>query len=484
LFANVVLLPVIVKKLYKLVLLSFAGPFVATFIVSLFILVMQFLFKYLEDLVGKGLEWHVVARLLMYASVTLVPMALPLAILLSSIMTLGNFGERYELVACKSAGISLRKVMTPLVGAAILIAFSAFLFSNNVLPYANLKMRSLLYDVTNQRPALNIREGVFYSGIDGYVIRVGKKGSDGQTIKDVMIYDHTNGAGNTKLTTAVSGKMVMSADERELIVTLNNGNSYEEVSRNRHNRNNAPLIRSQFEKYVIRFDLSSFKMSRTDEGLFRNNYQMQNLSQLQSSTDTLTKEIVRRKEDTRQRLSPFFSGTRKTTASYVPSPDTMSISVFVNNEKRIMTISSALYSARNVKAIINDLLIDSEVKERSINRYLIEWHRKFTLSFACLILFFIGAPLGAIVRRGGIGLPVIFSVFLFLIYYIISITGEKFAREGVVEPWEGMWLSAVILLPVGIFLTWKATTDSALFDIGIYFQRISNFFRRKRTVPA
>ena len=445
---------------------------------------MQFLFKYLEDLVGKGLEWHVVARLLMYASVTLVPMALPLAILLSSIMTLGNFGERYELVACKSAGISLRKVMTPLVGAAILISFSAFLFSNNILPFANLKMRSLLYDVTNQRPALNIREGVFYSGIDGYVIRVGKKESDGQTIKDVMIYDHTNGAGNTKLTTAVSGKMVMSEDERELIVTLNNGNSYEEVSRNRYTKNDMPLIRSHFEKYVIRFDLSSFRMSRTDEGLFRNNYQMQNLSQLNRSTDTLAKEIRKRKEDTRQRFEPFFSGRRKTTSASIPAPDTIKISDYYNNEKRIMTISTALYSARNIKAIINDQMIDMDVKERSMNRYLIEWHRKFTLSFACLILFFIGAPLGAIVRKGGIGLPVIFSVFLFLIYYIISITGEKFAREGVIEPWQGMWLSSVMLLPVGIFLTNKAITDSSLFDISIYFQRINNFLRKKQALPA
>jgi lipopolysaccharide export system permease protein len=473
----------VVKKLYKLVLISFAGPFAATFIVALFILVMQFLFKYLEDLVGKGLEWHVVARLLLYASVTLVPMALPLAILLSSIMTLGNFGERYELVACKSAGISLSKVMLPLVGAAIVISISAFLFSNNILPYANLKMRSLLYDVTNQRPAFNIREGVFYSGIDGYVIRVGKKESDGQGIRDVMIYDHTGGAGNTKLTTALTGKMVTSPDERELIVTLNNGNSYEEVSRGRQNRANAPLIRSHFEKYVIRFDLTSFKMSRTDEGLFRNNYQMQNLAQLQRSTDTLAKEIRQRREDSKKRFQPFFSGSRKSSRAGVPAPDSLTISQFLG-DKKTMTISTALYSARNVKSILNDQVIDLDVKERSMNRYLIEWHRKFTLSFACLILFFIGAPLGAIVRKGGIGLPVIFSVFLFLIYYIISITGEKFAREGMVEPWQGMWLSSVILLPVGIFLSNRAITDSSLFDTGFYLQRLNNFFRRKKAVHS
>ena len=411
-------------------------------------------------------------------------MALPLAILLSSIMTLGNFGERYELVACKSAGISLRKVMMPLVGTAMFISFCAFLFSNYVLPYANLKMRSLLYDVTNQRPALNIREGVFYSGIDGYVIRVGKKGSDGQTIKDIMIYDHSSGAGNTKLTTAVSGKMLMSDDERELIVTLNNGNTYEEVSRNRHKKNNIPLMRSHFEKYVIRFDLSSFRMSRTDEGLFRNNYQMQNLAQLNRSTDTLAIEIQKRKEETRQRLVPFFSGRRKTSAAFIHAPDTMKISDYLKNEKRSLTVSTALYSARNVKAILNDQVIDTEVKDRSMNRYFIEWHRKFTLSFACLILFFIGAPLGAIVRRGGIGLPVILAVLLFLIYYIISITGEKFAREGVIGVWQGMWLSSALLLPVGIFLTYKATTDSSLFDISIYLQRIGSLLLRKKNISA
>jgi lipopolysaccharide export system permease protein len=246
----------------------------------------------------------------------------------------------------------------------------------------------------------------------------------------------------------------------------------------------APLIRSHFEKYVIRFDLSSFKMSRTDEGLFRNNYQMQNLGQLQRSADTLAKEILVRREETKKRFQPFFSGNRKSSKAGITPPDSISISDFISKEKKIMTISTALYSARNIKSILNDQVIELEVKERSMSRYLIEWHRKFTLSFACLILFFIGAPLGAIVRKGGIGLPVIISVFLFLIYYIISISGEKFAREGVIEPWQGMWMSSVILLPVGIFLTNRAITDSSLFDTGFYLQRLNNFFRRRKAAAA
>jgi lipopolysaccharide export system permease protein len=471
------------KKLYRLILLSFAGPFAVTFAVALFILVMQFLFKYLEDLAGKGLELHIIAQLIMYASVTLVPLALPLAILLSSIMTLGNFAEHYELAAIKSAGISLRKVLMPLIGAAIIISFAAFLFSNNILPYANLKMSSLLYDVTNQRPALNIREGVFYNGIDGYVIRIGKKESDGQNIRDVMIYDHTDNAGNNKLITATSGKMVMSENKQELVVTLRNGNSYEEVVRGKNAKRNQPLYRSHFEKYVLRFDLSSFRMSRTDEGLFRKNYQMQNIKQLERTTDTLKTEIRRRQEETVKRIEPFFSFLKKN-SSYIPFPDSVKVADFISAEKKAAVNSSALYSARNVKSIITDMANESDVKNRQIRRYTIEWHRKFTLSFACLILFFIGAPLGAIIRKGGIGLPVVISIILFLLYHVISITGEKFAREGVLYPWQGMWLSSVILLPVGIFLSYKSVTDSLLFDTGFYINRINKFLKRLRLVSG
>jgi len=465
------------KKLYKLILVSFAGPFAVTFAVALFILVMQFLFKYLEDLAGKGLEWHILARLIMYASVTLVPLALPLAILLSSIMTLGNFAEHYELAAIKSAGISLRRVLMPLIGVAIVLSFAAFLFSNNILPYANLKMSSLLYDVTNQRPALNIREGIFYNGIDGYVIRIGKKEADGQNIRDVMIYDHTNNTGNTKLITAASGKMVMSSDKQEMIVTLRNGNSYEEVVTARNARSTQPLYRSQFEKYVMRFDLSSFRMARTDEGLFRKNYQMQNIKQLERTTDTLRNEIRKRQDESAKRIEPFFSFARKN-ISAIPLPDTVKIASLIAPEKKATVNTTALYSARNVKSIISDMVNEADVKNRQLRRYTIEWHRKFTLSFACLILFFIGAPLGAIIRKGGIGLPVVISIFLFLVYHVISITGEKFAREGVLQPWQGMWLSSVILLPIGIFLSYKSATDASLFDVSLYMNRINKFLKR------
>ena len=229
-----------IKRVHLLLLKSFLGPFVITFFVVLFILLMQFLWKYVDDLVGKGLEWYVIARLLLYISATLVPLALPLALLLSSLMTFGNLAEHYELVACKSAGMPLQKVMSPLILTAILISIGAFYFSNNILPIANLKADSLLYDVTHQRPALVIKEKAFSNGIPGYVIRIEKKDSDGKTLHNLMIYDHTDNMGNNKVILADNGTMVMSADERTLVLTLYDGTSYEEQESQRRKKLASP----------------------------------------------------------------------------------------------------------------------------------------------------------------------------------------------------------------------------------------------------
>ena len=250
------------KKLTLLVLRSFAGPLAITFLISLFVLLMQFLWKYVDDLVGKGLGIVIIIKLMIYVSITLVPLALPLSILISSIMTFGNLAEHSELTACKSAGISLQRVMRPLILTAILICFGAFIFSNYILPIANLKMNALLYDVRQQKPALFIKEGVFYNGIDGYSIKVGKKDKDGETIRNVMIYDHSQNRGNVKLILAESGKMVMSDDERYLLVTLRNGSSYEERESSR-GKDTKPFMRTEFEQQSIRFDLNSFRMIRT-----------------------------------------------------------------------------------------------------------------------------------------------------------------------------------------------------------------------------
>ena len=432
---------------------------------------MQFLWKYIDDLVGKGLSWIVIFKLMIYVSITLVPLALPLAILLSSIMTFGNLAEHFELTAFKAAGISLQRVMRPLVVTALLICVSAFFFSNYVLPVANLKMNALLYDVRQQKPSLLIKEGIFYNGIDGYSIKVGTKDPDGQTLRNLIIYDHTENRGNSKIIMAEKGTMVMSDDERFLILTLKKGSSYEE-QQDRKSPDSRLLMRSEFDDEIIRFDLSSFRLNRTDEQLFKDNYQMLNLHQLTSASDSLEAKLHERQKELNHVMISALgldSSTQAKASSTVPftKPD------FLENfpkDKWPAIVNSAIYSARNSLSFAEDARNDMENKTHNIAKHRIEWHRKFTLSFACLILFFIGAPLGAIIRKGGLGLPLVFSIIFFVIYHVISISSEKFAREGVIMPGRAMWISSIVLLPIGIFLTYKATTDSALFDREVYLK--------------
>ena len=464
------------KKISTLVISTFIGPFVMTFFISLFVLLMQFLWKYIDDLAGKGLEWTVIFKLMVYVAVTLVPLALPLAMLLASIMTFGNLAEHYELVACKSAGMSVQRIMLPLIYLTILICVGAFYFSDNVLPAANLRMSALLYDVRNQKPALYIKEGVFYNGIEGYVIKVGRKDKDNQTIHNVMIYDHTENRGNTKVILADKGTMVMSDDDRYLILTLFNGKSYDE-QRKPKGADTKPLMRQEFQKEIIRFDLSAFKLTRTNENLFKDNYQMLDLKQLKESSDSIAKKI----DDTRL----FY---QKYNRKYYEAQNVYNDSITFKSENLIQNfpadrqsaiLAAALNSARTSKNIAGDAANDILVRQKSLYKHRIEWNRKFTLSFAIFILFLIGAPLGSIIRKGGLGMPLVISVVFFLTYHIISITGEKMAREGVVEVYKGMWLSSVVLLPLGIFLMYKATTDSALFDKDAYTRFFNKFIPKK-----
>ncbi|MBK7572354.1 MAG: LptF/LptG family permease [Bacteroidetes bacterium] len=467
------------KKLNLLVLRSFAGPMLVTFLISLFVLIMQFLWKYIDDLVGKGLEWYIIVKLMVYVSITLVPLALPLSLLLSSIMTFGNLAEHFELTAFKSAGVSLQRVMRPLVITAFLISGAAFIFSNYILPIANLKMNALLYDVRQQKPALLIQEGIFYNGIDGYSIKIGKKEDDGQTLRNIMIYDHTTHMGNTKVIMADRGRMAMSDDERYLILNLFKGYSYEEKE-SRPGRNSHPMMRTEFEEETIRMDLSSFKMTRTNEQLFRDNYQMLNLKQLSYSSDSIERKMIERKVKFYRVLVPTYNLDSASTLNL--KEVAFKEKKFIDNfprDRRVSITTNALYAARNIRSMTDDTFREIDTKSRTLARHNIEWQRKFTLSFACLILFFIGAPLGAIIRKGGLGMPMVVSIFFFVIYHIISITGEKFAREEVLKPFEGMWLSTIILLPIGVFLIFKATTDSALFERDAYVKFFKKFTRKK-----
>lgn len=446
---------------------------------------MQFLWKYIDDLVGKGLEWPVVAQLLFYASTTFVPLALPLAILLSSLMTFGNLGERYELVAMKSAGISLSSVMKPLVILTIVISIGAFFFSNNILPISNLKFKAILYDVRQQKLALNIREGIFYKDIDGFVMRVGKKESDGTTIRDVIIYDHTSRSGNTNVTRAEWGKMIQSDDGTFLDFTLYNGYNYDEKV-DRRNELKRPFQRTYFAEQYRRFDLSDFKMMRTNENLFRNHYQMLDLKQLERSTDSLKKE-KNTKIDNFSRSSMLNYAFLDQADTILPLDSNLLIKdrLFALNgmtkNQKLQVLDKALNTARSIKNSVEYEKNDLEEREMLIRKHEVEWHLKFTLSFACLVLFFIGAPFGAIIRKGGLGLPLVISVIFFVIYHVISMTGKKSVIAGGMDPIIGMWLSSIVLLPLGIILTYKATNDSPLFDVDVWMTKVNKLISKVKS---
>ena len=474
------------KKLHILILRSYIGPAIATFFIAVFVLLMQFLWRYVDDLVGKGLEWNVIVQLLFYASFTFVPMALPLSILLSSLMTFGNLGERYELVAIRAAGISLGKVIAPLVIIAFLISVGAFYYSNIVFPFANLKFRTILYDVRQKKMALNIREGIWYSGLDGFVIKVGKKDANKVTLRKLMIYDHTKFQGNTKLTIADSGRMEQTQDGNFLLLTLFNGYNYEEKT-GRNSDEKKPFERTHYEKEVIKFNLSQFKMSRTNDEFFRSAYYMLNIKQLDSSADSLSKEINKKAKELKQSMSSYYSllSKSKLTNSSIKKVNVIPVKPPLegrSKEEQKRIVENALTLSRNMKGSFE--FSQQNIKEITElkARYQIEWHRKFTLSLACLALFLIGAPLGTIIRKGGLGMPLVVSILLFVVYHVISFTGEKAARSGVTESWQGMWISTLIFLPVGIFLTYKAATDSSLMDAEKYRQFINRLlpFLRKR----
>jgi lipopolysaccharide export system permease protein len=544
-----------VKRLYRLIIVSFLGPFVMTFFIVLFILLMQFLWRYIDELVGKGLEFKVIGELLMYAASSLIPLALPLAVLLASLMTFGNLGEFYELTAIKSSGISLRRVMMPLVILIFLVSIGAFFFANNVLPFTNLKMKSLLYDVRQQRPEVQITAGVFYNGIENYSIRVDRKDPVTNLMYNIKIYDHSAHRGNIKVTVADSGQMKMTADRRNMVITLWNGFTYNEMDEGRRKKTKGyyPHETDKFGEQRIIIEMTGFEFMRSDESLFRNSYTMLNISQLKNNVDSLQHELDFKATEFRRTLVrdhyfklnqskqntldtrvpqlyfnnpalPVTPGSRsravpanvppsagkattseamanrfreKETAAQKPAiqttdnkvkPDSGIIQksvLRINNfdslfnsyslEQRHNYMRTAINYVMTTQYLVGSVTSNLDFVTKFLRRHEIELHRKFTLSFACLIFLFIGAPLGAIIRKGGLGMPAVISTLLFIVYYILSMTGEKFVRESVLTPFQGMWLSSWILVVAGIFLTYQATNDSAIMNIDTYL----NWLREK-----
>lgn len=470
-----------VKKLYKLILKSFLGSFVFTFFIVIFVLLMQFLWVYVDDLVGKGLSFKILMELFFHASITFVPMALPLAILLASIMSFGDLGEHYELVAMKASGISVWKVMRPLVIFSMLLSGMAFIFSNSINPVAMLKFKTLLFDVRKQKLAFDIKEGVFYKDIDNYVIYVDRKGKDGSTIYGVKIYDHTDREGNCKIMVADSGVMSLSPNQRTIVFTLYNGNNYTEDNSNKETfRYNRPFERMSFKEEQIKFSLASFDLTRSNENLYKSYQSMMNIHQLSTALDSLE---VRYND----KQVSFCNGFQRRLNNYMSrseAPDTIvtlqwPLLANLDPKSRSSVIDIAVGTAHNAKENVTFNKQDLKTQDLNIKKHKKEWHKKFTLSFACLIFFFIGAPLGTIIRKGGLGLPVVISVLFFVIYYIVSTVAERMAEYGDLNMFLGVWISSIILFPIGLFLTFKATTDSSLFDADSWKKIFRKLFHRK-----
>lgn len=573
------------KKLDKLILSSFIGPFILTFLVVVFILLTQHMLKYFDDIIGKGLGLEVISQLLFYFAIFMTPIALPLAVLLSSLIAFGNLGEHFELTAIKSAGISLVRTIFPIFFFVLLLTVGAFYVNNNLVPKAALEAYSLLYDIKQKKPALDLREGSFYDGIPDMSIKVNKKFPDGITIKDIIIYDHRKHDGNRDVTNADSGKMYTIMDERYLKLELFNGFNYregassdQEMAGRKKSGQSETLSRTEFTKTQVVFDLSSFNLERTDKKWFQGNRIMRNLSELDSDIDSIDHERMQARLTHYTLDPPYFSyyhakdtlilpnelylfklssdssnvnttglkepAKAKETSDSLPTKiDSAMVisqkSKMINEKFNPTQRASAKRKSETKKQILpekvkvapekgpNVVLTDSAVtakldsifklpsnskmyeaaanKARSSksqfmsitssledyktdqNVFRIQWHKILASSCACIAMFLIGAPLGAIIKKGGLGVPFLVSILFFIVYYLLTMTGEKWAKQSIISPVVGVWAADVLLLAIGLIFLRQARLDARLFEADFYsvvFDKFKNWLIQRKLLPA
>ncbi len=468
-----------IKKLDILIIKAFVGPFIAAFSISVFVLTMQFFWLYIDDLVGKGLDLPTILKLVGLVTLFWIPTALPLSLLFSSIMTFGNLGESFELIAIKSAGIPLLRFMRPLLIFAFFVCGLAFLFANNIIPVTQKKLSALKYDIIVAKPAFDIKEGIFYDKIDGYVIKLGKKEKNDSVIHDVIIFEK-GGQLQDYLTVAKTGVMRLSNNKRDLEFILQNGSRFEESGQ--RNSRNTQFIQMGFATYKKVFDLKSFQIGKTGDSAFYDP-KMLSIRQLNSTIDSLYNLDSLFVTKTRREFAPYLSFVRfadtgwvKSAAAAPSSSDTIQqFDQLIPDSLKQTIYSNAIGTIHNIRGYT--LVLETEYKERyqSLNLHKIEWHRKFTLSFACLVLFMIGAPLGSIIRKGGLGMPLVFAIIFFVFFYLLNNFGEKLVRSNELSPLNGMWLSTFLLIPIGLFLTYKAMSDSQLFNNEFYYRQFKRF---------
>lgn len=469
-----------------------------TFVICLFIVLMQFLWRYVEDFVGKGLDVLVLAELFFYAALNLIPMALPLSILLASLMSFGNLGERLELLAIKASGVSLLRAMRPLIILVSCISIGAFFFQNEAMPRINVKFRSLMISVKQKSPELDIPEGSFYSGINNYSLYVKKKDPETKMLHGVMIYDTSEGFDNMSVFVCDSGRMRVSANKKFLVLNLFDGQRFANFRQSGMSYKDSKFVRYSRENFkqkeiVIPFN-SDF--NRLEESSLEGTQISKNIAQLSRSIDSMKLRLDTLNQRDRKMMSSQIYFASQASNQNIDSTDNKS-QLAVSTEKvdfdsllqsleldkQIMYLNTAANDVENIKSTYMFQSVDKMDTQKRLRQHEIEWHQKFTLSFACLVFFFIGAPLGAIIRKGGLGMPVVISVIFFIIYYIVNNIGYKMARDGVWDVWQGIWLSSFVLFPIGTFLTYKAMNDSALFNVEAYAKYLRNILRiEKRTL--
>jgi lipopolysaccharide export system permease protein len=528
------------KKLDKLVLSAFVGPFILTFLVVVFILLMQHMLKYFDDIIGKDLGGAVISQLLFYFAIFMTPVAMPLAVLLSSLIAFGNLGEHFELTAIKASGISLLRTLQPIFFFVLLLTGIAFYANNNLVPRAALEAYSLLYDIKQKKPALELREGAFYNGIPDISIKVNKKfPEDEDALKEIIVYDHRKNDGNKEVTVADSGRMSTILNERYLKFELFNGYNYTEGASNEREMTgpkavqNESMTRSRFARSEIVFDLSSYDLKRTDKKWFEGNRIMRNLAELEADIDSIKGEVTQqsvyhyaykpthfqyfRKHDTvylpekvfKQKLSrdtaqhklanggvvdedykmeqsampykpqpenPY--ALKKPVVFALPETDSAAMARIDELYKRspnLEEVQAATNMARQIKSQLENTNASVDVYKKELAVFEIQWHKILASSLACVAMFLIGAPLGAIIKRGGLGVPFLVSILFFIIYYLLSMQGEKLAKQGAVPAITGVWAADAILFVIGLFFLRQARIDARLFEADFYrvfFDRI------------
>jgi len=474
------------KTLYKYIFATYLGPMFLTLFIVVFIFLIQYIWLNIDDIVGKGLKWNIILELLGWYSVTIVPMSLPLSTLLASLMTMGNLGENNELLALKASGVSLNKILNPLYYTIVLVAVGSFFLSSEFAPYANLKVKTMLQRIRRTNPELSIPEDIFYNGIKGFSIRVNKKDPNTGALIGVMVYDHTQGEGNISVTIADTGYIQQTPDSRYILFRLINGTSYsEELVKDQMDRVNYPFNRRSFSEQIMSFDMGQ-EEERSFEFIFKDQPIAQSLGTLNKSSDSLSRkkdrEINKFREEKLDNTSAFKHSMTEDTIKRktidignIDSAYTASTAT----QKLIFLAQAEAQAANSIGSWDNELR-SIQKDNRTLKKVDYERHRKFTLAFACIIFFFIGAPLGAIIRKGGLGLPVVISIFFFVFFWVLETICGKMVTSGSWAPFFGAWFSSFVFVPLALFLTYKANTDSQLFNPDAYKRFLNRLLGRMK----